>query len=177
MYWFGGNLTGVGHSAFPHRFTPAHIALDIPNRLVYSVHDYGPAMARRQPWTQLGSTAETPEACITVWDKTWGFILNQNIAPILIGEFGTPNGRNPNHPEPPETYTDVNRTNPQGNWFSYLVEYIRDRNIHWTYWCLNGTQSQAPGRSPNRPEGYGILDPTWSAVASEPMMRKLQSAQ
>jgi endoglucanase len=176
-YWPGGNLSGVGHAAFPHRLTPVRVTLDVPNRLVYSVHDYGPAMYHGLPWCQLGSTASTPDACNAVWDRTWGFIAQEGIAPVWIGEFGTPNGCRAGDRTDPRLYTQVNDTHPQGAWFTYLVNYIREHNLHWTVWCLNGTQSLAPGRNPTKPEGYGILDATWSAIASDPLMAALQSIQ
>lgn len=176
-YWPGGNLTGVGHAVFPHRLTPVEVILNVPNHLVYSVHDYGPAMYRGLPWCQLGSTARSPDACNAVWDRTWGFIPEQGMAPILVGEFGTPNGRRSRDTAEPWVYTDVNDTNPQGAWFSYLVHYIREHNLHWAYWCLNGTQSEAPGRNPQQIEGYGVLDSSWSAVSSEPLLEKLRSIQ
>ena len=96
---------------------------------------------------------------------------------MWIGEFGTPNGYKPNDNTPPEYYTDVNNVNPQGNWFSYLVQYIKDHNINWCYWALNGTQSEAPGRDPSQPDWYGVLDPTWTGPASPPMMSKLSMIQ
>jgi endoglucanase len=177
-YWFGGNLTGVGSTALPHRMHPAQLSLNVPNRLVYSVHDYGPAMYRGLPWCQLGSTGNSPDACYSVWDKTWGFIAQQGIAPVYLGEFGTPNGlKQDRDNDPPENYTHPNGSNPQGAWFSYLVEYVKERNIHWTYWCINGTQSQAPGRTAGHVEGYGVLDTSWKAVASEPLIEQLRTIQ
>jgi len=112
-----------------------------------------------------------------VWDRTWGFILEQDIAPVWLGEFGTPNGLKPDKQEPPENYTHPNDSNPQGAWFSYLMQYIRERDIHWTYWCINGTQCLAPGRTPGHVEWYGVLDPSWQHVASEPLMEQLRSIQ
>jgi hypothetical protein len=55
--------------------------------------------------------------------------------------------------------------------------YIQEHNLHWTYWCLNGTQSRAPGRDPTRPDWYGILDPTWHDVASDCLLQALESIQ
>jgi hypothetical protein len=71
----------------------------------------------------------------------------------------------------------VNEVNPQGNWFSYLVQYIQDHNISWCYWALNGSQSAAPGRDPSLPEWYGVLDPTWTGPASPSMMSKFSMIQ
>jgi hypothetical protein len=48
---------------------------------------------------------------------------------------------------------------------------------NWCYWCVNGSQSQAPGRDPSQPDWYGVLDPTWSGAASQPMMTKLRTIQ
>ncbi len=180
LYWPGGNLTGVRASASTLRQGARPIALDVPNRLVYSVHDYGPDMYRDLAWCQLDGTARTRDACRLVWDQTWGFLMREDIAPVLLGEFGTPNGYNPSIPSGrarPEDYVEPNDRNAQGAWFTYLLDYIHDLGIHWTYWCLNGTQSRAPGRDPRQPDWYGILTPDWRDTASESMMRKLKSIQ
>jgi aryl-phospho-beta-D-glucosidase BglC (GH1 family) len=172
-YWPGGNLMGVGNAA-DGRPAPRPLALGVPNRLVYSAHDYGTDISTGLPWCQLGTTASTPDACRSVWDQTWGYIARNGIAPVWIGEFGTPNGHKPGDTTPPQDYTDVNDVNPQGNWFSYLVQYIEDLGLSWCYWAINGTQSLAPGRDPSNPDYYGILDPSWSGVASRPMTRRLR---
>ncbi|GAC1468307.1 MAG: hypothetical protein PVSMB7_16110 [Chloroflexota bacterium] len=169
-YWPGGNLTGILARGEP-------ITLSVPNRLVYSVHDYGPDMDRSVPWCQLGTTASDSSACIRVWDATWGYIAQQEIAPLWIGEFGTRNGRRLHDTTPPQNYTEPNALNPQGAWFTHLVEYIGSNNLHWCYWALNGTQSAAPRRNPLLPEDYGVLNPEWSDAASPPLLDKLQSIQ
>jgi len=176
QYWPGGNLVGVGEAG-GGRPAPRPLTLSVPNRLVYTAHDYGTDMFSGLAWCQLGTTASTPDACRGIWDQTWGYIAQQEIAPVWIGEFGTPNGYKPNDNTPPEYYTDVNNVNPQGNWFSYLVQYIKDHNINWCYWALNGTQSEAPGRDPSQPDWYGVLDPTWTGPASQPMMSQLSMIQ
>src|SRR5262249_20095912 len=154
-YWFGGNLMGVKRRAFPQRWSAAPIQLSLPNRLVDAPHDYGPAIYRGLPWCQLGSTAETPDACNRTRDEVWGHIAREDIAPIWLGEFGTPNGLRRNHNLPQSYWTDVNDKHPQGNWFTYLTDYIHRNNLHWCYWALNGTQSMAPGRHVDAIEGYG----------------------
>ena len=108
---------------------------------------------------QLGTTALTPDACWGVWDQTLGYIAQQEIAPVWIGEFGTPNGYKPSDNTPPEYYTDVNNVNPQGNWFSYLVQYIKDHNINWCYWALNGRSSRLLDATPASRTGTAFLIP------------------
>ena len=177
LYWPGGNLIGVGRRALPQRWRAHPISLDVPDRLVYSVHDYGPDMYSGLAWCQLGTTASTPEACRSVWDETWGYIVRDGLAPVWLGEFGTPNGHKPGDRQPPEDYVRPNAANPQGAWFSYLVQYVADLGVHWCYWPINGTQSPAPGRDPRRPDWYGILAPDWSEVASQPLMDALRTIQ
>ena len=176
LYSPGGNLVGVG-KAGGGRPAPQPIALSVPNRLVYSPHDYGPDLDSGLAWCQLGTTASTPAACRSVWDQAWGYIAQQGIAPVWLGEFGTENGYKPGDTTPRQYYTNVNDVNPQGNWFSYLVQYIKDYNINWCYWALNGTQSEAPGRDPSQPDWYGVLNPTWTGAASQPMMSQLSMIQ
>lgn len=178
LYWPGGNLMGVGNPGGERR-EPAPLTFSIPGRLVYSAHDYGPNMHGGLAWGQANSTARD---CFDVWDQTWGYIVKQNIAPVWLGEFGTPNGQRPGDRSDPSAYTVSNPGNPQGGWFSHLIAYVADLQAnhgggHWCYWCLNGTQSEAPGRDPARPDWYGLLDPTWSAVASEPLLAGLRTIQ
>jgi endoglucanase len=175
-YWPGGNLSGVGRAGGRRR-DPRPIRLRLPHRLVYSVHDYGPDMARGLAWAQLGSTASTAEACRAVWDQTWGYLVRHRVAPVWVGEFGTPNGGRLGDQTPPSDYTDVNDRNAQGAWFTYLVDYIRELGLSWSIWALNGTQSPGPGRVAGEPEWYGVLRPDWVHVASSPMMAKLHAIQ
>ncbi|MEM7616245.1 MAG: cellulase family glycosylhydrolase, partial [Pseudomonadota bacterium] len=72
-YWWGGSLAGV-------RDRP--IELDVEGRLVYSPHDY-PASVFNQPWFNDGSNL------YEVFRENWGFIFEEGIAPIFLGEFGS----------------------------------------------------------------------------------------
>ena len=72
-YWWGGQLQGV-------RDHP--IELNVDNQLVYSPHDY-PASVFPQPWFSDGSDL------YDVFRENWGFIVEEDIAPILLGEFGS----------------------------------------------------------------------------------------
>lgn len=177
LYWPGGNLIGVRRRALFRRWSPRRIEFDVPNRLVYSVHDYGPDMDGDLAWCRLGTTASNARACREVWEQTWGYIARAGIAPVWLGEFGTPNGYKPGETAPPEQYARPNLGNPQDAWFSYLVAYVADLGIHWCYWCLNGSQSPAPRRNPSQPDWYGILTPDWSAPASRPTMDVLRAIQ
>ncbi len=154
-FWWGGNLRGVAE--YPVR-------LSVPNRLVYSTHDYGPDLYR-QPW--YNDTA-TYESMSQIWDAYWGYILDSSFphtAPIFVGEFGTCN----------IALLCVMDEQPgsQGQWFSYLIRYIHERGVSWSYWPLNGTYPTVRGASYGAPELYGLLGPHWLGPALPAMMQVL----
>ncbi|NEW09337.1 cellulase family glycosylhydrolase [Paenibacillus sp. SYP-B3998] len=122
-YWWGGNLKGVQNDP---------VRLTIANRIVYSPHDYGPGVAS-QPWF---SDPTFPNNMPNIWDTYWGYIHKNNIAPILVGEFG---GRS------------VDTTSTEGKWQNALVDYIKVNDLYWTYWCIN----------PNSGDTGGLLQDDW----------------
>jgi endoglucanase len=118
--WWGGNLMGVAQ--FP-------VVLSSPGHVVYSAHDYGPDLFQ-QAWF---NSSTTPASLDSIWDQYWGYIYNQDIAPVWVGEFGTDN-----------TASDIESTTAgsQGQWFQSLVAYISSKPaMGWTYWALNGEDS------------------------------------
>lgn len=138
FYWWGGNLTGV--ASHP-------VVLNTPNKLVYSIHDY-PASVAAQPWF---SAADYPQNLGAVWDQYWGYVYRTNVAPILVGEFGSKL----------LTLTDQ-------LWMDKLTDYMdgdfdlngvndlaaQKMGISWTYWCFN----------PNSGDTGGILNNDWQTV-------------
>ncbi|MFC1438635.1 cellulase family glycosylhydrolase [Streptacidiphilus sp. N1-10] len=119
--WWGGNLDGA--AAYP-------VTLTSPGHVVYSAHDYGPH-EYAQSW--FNSTT-TPASLAAVWDKHWGYLAEQGIAPVWVGEFGTPNAA---------TDAADSTAGSQGQWFSSLVGYIKSNSLSWTYWALNGEDPYA----------------------------------
>ena len=51
------------------------VTLNVPNRLVFSIHSYPP---------DVNSGLQSPES----WDPSWGYIYTQGIAPIMLTEYG-----------------------------------------------------------------------------------------
>jgi endoglucanase len=120
--WWGGDLELAGQ--FP-------VTLNSPGHVVYSAHDYGPSLFQ-QTWFNASTTSTSLAA---VWRQFWGYLYEQNVAPVWVGEFGTGNGP-----------ADVSSTTPgsQGQWFSSLVGFLHDHpGMGWTYWALNGEDSFA----------------------------------
>ena len=69
-----GNLSGV--AAKPVR-------LRIPNRVVYSVHEYPNEVAHYEPLPDHG-----PDY-VQRMNTSWGYLVRDNIAPVFVGEMGS----------------------------------------------------------------------------------------
>ncbi|HEX4772488.1 MAG TPA: glycoside hydrolase family 5 protein [Bryobacteraceae bacterium] len=137
-YWNGGNLEGV--RKYP-------VVLNVKNKVVYSPHEYGPRLYH-QPWFNASTTAELLNE---VRRKYWGYVNEEGIAPVWIGEFGTQN-------RPDRVASDI--PGSQGQWFSNFIQYLQDHpEVNWAYWALNGS------------DGDGLLDKDYSATP--PSMEKM----
>jgi endoglucanase len=115
QYWWGGQLLGA--AKYPVR-------LSHPEKLVYSPHDYGPAVSP-QAWF---SAPDFPRNLPEVWDKHWGGLAQQG-TPLLIGEFS---GRSVG-------------ADAQGTWQRSLMSYLHERGIGLIYWSWNPDSSDTDG--------------------------------
>lgn len=136
--WWGGNLSNAGD--FPVR-------LNVSGRLVYSPHDY-PASVFPQSWF---SDPNYPNNLPAVWDRNWGYLFEQGIAPVMLGEFGS-----------------LLQTSSDLAWANSLVKYLGgdfnldghsdlaagQAGIGWTWWSWN----------PNSGDTGGILRDDWRTV-------------
>lgn len=116
--WWGGNLMGV-------KYYPVDFGSAARNRqIVYSPHDYGPAVSD-QPWFGAGFTKNS--LLQDYWYDYWFYIKDQNIAPILIGEWGG-------------FMEGDNLT-----WMTYLRELIGENHLNYTFWCFNANSGDTGG--------------------------------
>lgn len=125
-YWWGGNLQGAAS---------APVRLNVANRLVYSAHDYATSVFE-QDWF---NDPAFPDNLTAIWDRNWGYLFENDVAPVLLGEFGT-------------TLADPrDRT-----WLSSLMAYLGTGTdaISFTFWSLN----------PNSGDTGGILNDDWNTV-------------
>jgi endoglucanase len=125
--WWGGNLQGV---------RTAPVRLNVANRLVYSPHDYATSVFPNQPWF---TSPDFPNTLAPHWDKNWGYIHKENIAPVLLGEFGT-------------TLADPK----DQTWLRMLMQYLGTGSggMSFTFWSWN----------PNSGDTGGILNGDWTTV-------------
>ncbi|KQM40454.1 cellulase family glycosylhydrolase [Microbacterium sp. Leaf203] len=113
--WWGGGLKDAG---------AAPVTLAVKNRVVYSPHDY-PASVFAQPWFSASGYPANLEA---VWDANWGYLVRKNIAPVLLGEFGT------------KLETPSDRA-----WLDALVAYLAKTKISYAYWSFNPNSGDTGG--------------------------------
>jgi hypothetical protein len=79
-YGNGTNWTGASGDLSIVRTFP--VVLNIPNKVVYSVHEYPPETS--------GDPADAASAAkITQMTAIWGYLVKENKAPIYIGEMGS----------------------------------------------------------------------------------------
>ena len=130
-HWWGGNLEGVRNNP---------VRLSIANRVVYSPHEYGPGVFA-QPWF---SDPNMAAILADRWQKGFGYIKDQGIAPILIGEFGAKN---------------VGTDTVEGRWINQFATYLEQEGISWTYWSWN----------PNSGDTGGVLQDDWRTVHADKM--------
>lgn len=129
--WWGGNLRGV--KDYPIDFG----SKSRNSQIVYSPHDYGPSVYN-QTWFDKDFTTQT--LLDDYWYDTWAYINNQDIAPLLIGEWGG--------------HMDGGKNQ---KWMELLRDYMIDNHINHTFWCLN----------PNSGDTGGLLDSSFTVWDDE----------
>ncbi len=115
--WWGGNLRGVkDYPVVPDSGT---------SQIVYSPHDYGPSVYA-QTWFDKDFTTQT--LLDDYWYDTWAYVNDQNIAPLLVGEWGG--------------YMDGAENQ---KWMELLRDYMISHHINHTFWCLNTNSGDTGG--------------------------------
>ena len=146
---YAADLTGV--ASLPVR-------LNVDQRVVYSSHDYS--------WFHSGvGSYNTLKSQL---DSKWGFLLDAPIdAPVWVGEFGTCHTS--------ASCITSNTPSDSGFWFANFRRYLQERDADWSYWALNGTEATGSTRTLGAVETYGILNQSWTGVASAALLNSLQA--
>ncbi|MEJ6951301.1 cellulase family glycosylhydrolase [Natronospora cellulosivora (SeqCode)] len=121
--WWGGNLRGV-------RDYPIDLG-EFQNKLVYSPHDYGP-IVYEQPWFRDEFVSADDERAKEIlyeecWGDNWAFIMEEEISPLLLGEWG-------GMTEGDHVLLDLNK-----KYLRSIRDYIIENKylLHHTFWCIN----------------------------------------
>lgn len=126
------------------------VKLSVRGRVVYSSHVY-----KWSGWGSLkpfsGRTYE--DFAATMW-KNWGYLLTEEIAPVWVGEFGTP-----------DTPSEGDQ-----NYWCHLMRYLRAVDASWGYWALNARKATGEW------ESYGLVGDEWdwSSVRRDYRLKDLQ---
>ncbi|MDE7293793.1 MAG: cellulase family glycosylhydrolase [Oscillospiraceae bacterium] len=114
--WWGGNLRGV-------KDNPVNLG-KYQNKLVYSPHDYGPAVYQ-QEWFKGDYDYNSLKK--DAWNDNWLYIHDNGTAPLLIGEWGG------------------YMTQPNLKWMTYLRQLIKEKKLNHTFWCFNANSGDTGG--------------------------------
>ena len=116
--WWGGNLMGV-------KDYPVDLGSEAFNKqIVYSPHDYGPTVYK-QPWFEKEFTYESLKN--DAWTPFWLYIADEDIAPILIGEWGG--------------FMEGDTL----KWMNCLRQLIDEKKLSHTFWCFNANSGDTGG--------------------------------
>ena len=67
------------------------------------------------------------------WRDTWAFLVEENISPILMGEWGG------------WVDDEHDKTGENRHWLQEIRDYMIDKHIHHTFWCFNENSSDTGG--------------------------------
>jgi endoglucanase len=173
-YWWGGQLKGV--SSRP-------VSLSQSNKLAYSPHEYGVSVGE-QAWLKSSSNtsvANWPNNLYAVWQNAWGFIYEQAIAPIWVGEFGGHfgvDGSGTVGAMPNGTY--------ESEWVAELCKYLNgdlngdgirdiastDQGMSFSYWSYNPNSGDTGGLMQDdwitrQTVKLSLIDPVLDAIPAE----------
>jgi endoglucanase len=135
-------IEGPEYSTNLTAFAGLPAVLHVPNRLVYSPHAY------HSEAHEFSSYEEMKQ----VLDARAGYLLHAEPGvPLWVGEFGTC-----------QTLDCGNNS----KWFVWFVQYLKENNLSWGYWPLNGNQSSGYSRVYDSVETYGLLTPDYKKIAA-----------
>jgi endoglucanase len=131
-YCSGGNLRAAQGSP---------VTLSVANRLVYGAQDFPSTVSGECVVNQsLYQASNYPNDLPGVWDQTWGYLIEQDIAPVYLVGFGS---------SPDDSASDQ-------QWFSTIASYIAEHRMSFAYWCLNPTVDSG--------ETSGLLESDWQTA-------------
>jgi endoglucanase len=134
-------------------FDKLPVRLKVADRLVYSPHAY------YQESHAFSSYDEMKQA----YDARAGFLLHvEPGVPIWVGEFGTCQTLN---------------CGANSDWFVMYIRYMKENDLAWSYWALNGTQSSGESRKYDTVETYGLLSSDYQHIAAPKIVELLRTVE
>ena len=116
--WWGENLQNA--AAFPIDVGESRTGI---GKVVYSPHTYGPTTAPQRQF----EASSFPNNMPNIWDVMWAHLARENVAPVIIGEFGG-------------LCTGSDRTLQAA-----LVMFMQERTIGGFWWSINPESADTGG--------------------------------
>ena len=134
-------------------FDKLPVGLKVAHRLVYSPHAYAPADHTFQSYDEMRQ----------VYDQRAGYLLHAEPAvPLWVGEFGS---------------CKTLDCGQNSQWFRWFMQYLKEKDLSWCYWPLNGTQSSGESRKYDTVETYGLLTPDYQHVGAPKIVELLRTVE
>ena len=144
-------VEGPEYSTDLTAFAKLPVVLKIAHRLVYSPHAYPPHEHIFDNYAALRKA----------YDGQAGYLLHSKPAvPLWVGEFGT---------------CQTLDCEEQGQWLRWFVQYLDEKDLSWSWWPLNGTQSSGVTREYDAVETYGLLTPDYQHIAAPKVVELLRT--
>ena len=113
--WWGGDLSLADTDP---------IELSVPDKVVYSPHEYATSVFRQRWFDDPSFPANMP----AIWDRFWGDLERTDTAPVMVGEFGT-----------------TLDAEIDGVWLESLLTYLDDIGAGFTFWTFNPNSGDTGG--------------------------------
>ncbi|GAB1310081.1 Glycoside hydrolase family 5 domain-containing protein [Madurella fahalii] len=136
----GNDLTGVARRP---------VVLDVPDRVVYSAHVYS-----WSGWGSLGGrySKRTYPSFVQSMRKNWAYLVEGDIAPVWVGEFGAPD-------KPGQG---------DANYWANLLRYLKTIDADFGYWAINPRKPKDNDR-----ETYSLVEDDWVTPMLDYRMKDL----
>ena len=125
------------------------VKLSIPDRVVYSAHVYS--------WSGWGSgipfSRRSYESFSKEMRKNWAYLLEEQRAPVWVGEFGAPD-------EPGEG---------DAHYWENLVRFLREMDADFGFWAINPRKPHL-----NEQEHYSLVKDDWKTPVEDYRLRDLR---
>ena len=118
------------------------VKLSIPDRVVYSAHVYA-----WSGWGNLSRFSSRPYPSFAEeMQKNWGFIVEENIAPVWIGEMGAPSSPG----------------DGDKHYWKNLLRYLDEMDSDFGYWAINPRKPHQ-----NEHERYSLVMDDWETIVDD----------
>ncbi len=134
-------------------FDKLPVRLKVADRLVYSPHAYN---IDQHPFASYDELKQA-------YDARAGFLLHAEPGvPLWVGEFGT---------------CQTLSCGANSDWFVMYIRYMKENDLAWSYWALNGTQSSGASRKYDSVETYGLLSTDYQLIAAQKIVELLRTVE